>query len=411
MITKPIVIIHIFMLIGLLVLPGTALADGSESGLVNSRESREVEMPATLNPGLNHILDMVAPGNRVAFNTQAVVPVLDFIASAKSENDIYVSDNSFNSPSAYIEFDIKNGMADLLRLSYNPDIPSNLMTPSSIRLGYWKEIREGEKSFANLWEQLPDLKDPIVIRGVETVENTPDIHTGAYYKYDLERTMVLFEHQGKKVFLSLSRQIGNSMVGKKGVVLGEDEDWNYLYSGEKGINKFGLGWVDSYMYASSSIIVYYQTDPGKPQLRCAVFKWLRAGWKNLNMVKNHHIYKGMQRWATDYKSIVEHPAFPSAGDLTEACSRIERIGLAELKRINHLYYQSLEKRYAEDKSVSSKWASKVLRDDSRVEVSDVHELRSVVVVEYLKSVLGKRHSIDVASIIGLDTEPLQLSKN
>ncbi|MBW2676442.1 MAG: hypothetical protein JRD49_02640, partial [Deltaproteobacteria bacterium] len=113
----------------------------------------------------------------------------------------------------------------------------------------------------------------------------------------------------------------------------------------------------------------------------------------------------------DFKSIVEHPAFPGAGDLTEACSRIKRIEPAALKRINHLYYQSLEKRYAEDKSVSSKWASKVLRDDSRVEVSDVHELRSVVVVEYLKSVLGKRHSIDVASIIGLDAEPLQLSKN
>ncbi len=411
MITKPIAILNIFFIIGLLVLPGTALADGSESSLVNSHKSREVKMPSTLNPGLNHILDMVASGNRVAFDAQAVVPVLDFVASAKSENDIYVSDNSFNSPSAYIEFDIKNGMADLLRLSYNPDIPSYLMTPSSIRLGYWKEIREGEKSFANLWEQLPDLKDPIVIRGVETVENTPDIHTGAYYKYDLERTMVLFEHQGKKVFLSLSRQIGNSMVGKKGVVLGEDEDWNYLYSGEKGINKFGLGWVDSYMYASSSIIVYYQTDPGKPQLRCAVFKWLRAGWKNLNMVKNHHIYKGMQRWATDYKSIVEHPAFLGAGDVAEACSRIERIELAELKRINHLYYQSLKKRYEGDASASSKWVSNLLKDDSRIDASDARELRSVVVVEYLKSVLGKRHSIDVASIIGLDAEPLQLSKN
>ena len=126
--------------------------------------------------------------------------------------------------------------------------------------------------------------DPVVVRGVETVEITPDINTGTYYKYDLDRTMILFKHQGRNVFVSLSRQKGQSEVGKKGVVVGDDEDWNYLYSGEKGINKTGLGWVDSYMYGSSSIILFYEPDPDNPMVKCAVFKWLRAGWKKINMV-------------------------------------------------------------------------------------------------------------------------------
>ncbi len=377
---------------------GTAFSNGSEK-----------KIPATLNPGLNHILDMVTPGSTASFNPEAITPVLDFVASAKNPDEVFVSDDSFNSPSAYIEMDLNQGLADLLKLSYNPDIPAYMMTPSSMRLGYWKGISQGAESFAELGDLMTDHEGPVVIRGVETVENTPDIHTGAYYKYDIDRTMVLFKHQGRNVFLSLSRQIGNSLVGKKGAVLGDDEDWNYLYSDEKGINKFGLGWVDSYMYESSSIIVYYETDPGKPLVRCAVFKWLRAGWKNINMVQNHHIYKGMRRWATDYKSIMEHPDLPGTDELVHAWLQIGKLDLAELRRANHLYYQSLQKRYDGDKSVSSKWVSNVLKDDSRVDSCDMHELRSVLLVEYLKSVLGKQHEIDVVSLYHLDSGQMRLS--
>ncbi|MEN8243421.1 MAG: hypothetical protein ABFS43_00815 [Thermodesulfobacteriota bacterium] len=393
------IIIQIFTLIMVLLFSGTAFSNGNEKTI-----------PLNVNPGLNHLLDMATPGNSAAFNPEIIAPVLDFVASQKSPDAVYVSDKSFKSPSAYIEVDLNQGLAELLRVSYNPDIPSYIMTPSSMRLSYWKEISQGKESFAELWNLLGDYEAPIAIRGVETVENTPDIHTGAYYKYDLERTMILFKHEGRKVFVSLSRQLGNSMVGKKGVVLGDDGDWNYLYSGEKGINKFGLGWVDSYMYESSSIIVYYETDPGSPLLRCAVFKWLKAGWKDINMVKNHHIYKGMHRWAVDYKSIMEHPDFPDADTLEHAWEQIERLELTELQRANHLYYQSLKKRYNGDRSVSSKWVSKVLEDDSRVATSDVHELRSVLVMEYLKSVLGKQYEIDVVSLYHLDSGQMRLSR-
>jgi len=397
--TKKYLILHVVILVVLLV-SGTAFSNGSEKTI-----------PSEVNPGLNHLLEMVTPGNATSFTPEALSPMLDFVSSQKSLDAVYVSDDSFQSPSAYIELDLNHSLSELIKVSYNPDIPSYLMTPSSMRLSYWKEFRQGKESFAGLWDVLPEYDAPIVIRAVETVENTPDIHTGAYYKYDLERTMILFKHQGRNVFISLSRQIGNSLVGKKGLVLGSDTDWNYLYSGEKGINKFGLGWVDSYMYDSSSVIVYYEPDPGKPHVRCAVFKWLRAGWKNINMVQNHHIYKGMRRWAADYKSIMEHPDFPGAEAMEHAWLQIEKLDLEELRNANRLYYQSLKSRYDGDKSVSSKWAAKVLKDDSRVNDSDMHEMRSVLVVEYLKSVLGKQHEIDVVSLYHLDSGQLKLSSN
>ena len=142
-----------------------------------------------------------------------------------------------------------------------------------------------------------------------------------------------------------------------------------------------------------------------------MFKWLRAGWKNINMVQNHHIYKGMQRWAEDYKSIVEHPDFPKAEAIQNTWLQIEKLDLEALRHANRLYYQALKKRYNGDKSISSKWAADVLMDDSHVNRSDVHELRSVVVVEYLKSVLGKQHEIDVVSLYHLDSGQLRLSSN
>ncbi len=91
------------------------------------------------------------------------------------------------------------------------------------------------------------------------------------------------------------------MWGKKGLVLGSDSDWNYLYSGKKGTNLPGLGWVSSYMYDSCTIMIYYEMDPNEPLVRCAVFKWLKAGWSNINMVKKSHIYKGLVRYENSFK--------------------------------------------------------------------------------------------------------------
>jgi hypothetical protein len=119
----------------------------------------------------------------------------------------------------------------------------------------------------------------------------------------------------------------------------------------------------------------------------------------------------MHRWAVDYKSIMEHPEFPDAEELARVWLRIEKLDMTELRRANHLYYQSLQKRYDGDNSVSSKWIADVLKDVSRVDTSDVHELRSVLVVEYLKSVLGKPHEIDVVSFYHLDSGQLSLSSN
>ncbi len=108
---------------------------------------------------------------------------------------------------------------------------------------------------------------------------------------------------------------------------------------------------------------------------------------------------------------MEHPDLPGVDELVHAWLQIRKLDLAELRRANHLYYQSLQKRYDGDKSVSSDWVSNVLKDDSRVDSCDINELRSVLVVEYLKSVLGKQYEIDVVSLYHLDSGQMKLSSN
>ena len=84
---------------------------------------------------------------------------------------------------------------------------------------------------------LGNLSTPVLIRGREYVVNTPDQFSGAYYDYEQERTLILYEYQRRNVLISISRQFGMSGPGRKGLVLGHDGNWDYLYSSEIGLNR------------------------------------------------------------------------------------------------------------------------------------------------------------------------------
>jgi hypothetical protein len=66
------------------------------------------------------------------------------------------------------------------------------------------------------------------------------------------------------VLISVSSQNDLSEVGKKGCIVGDDKNWNYLYSNETGLNKTGMGWVDSYMYYAHSVLIYVGDSSSNP---------------------------------------------------------------------------------------------------------------------------------------------------
>jgi hypothetical protein len=351
----------------------------------------EEKVPEALNPAFKHLLALTGPDGDQEFKPEIIDGLFNFIVASKEGSRLYYADGALDGTSAYNEITLDKGLTDILKLSFNPEMPSFLMNPSSVRLSYWSESNNPPK----LWNNIDGVDGPVIVKGREIMENTPDIHTGAYYRYELDRTLILMKHNGNNVLISLGNQTGVSNVGKKGVVLGADTDWTYLYSDKKGLNKTGLGWIRSYMYDSFSIIVYYETQGETRQVKCGAFKWLDAGWNKINMVKKHHIYKGLQRFGQTYKSIVENPSLPDVAVMTRYFSKIKAMEMEELQQLNRSYLKSIRERYADDKSLSSRWVTDLLKDE-QVEKMNRYELSSVLMLEYFKNVLGKPHHLDLA---------------
>jgi len=68
-----------------------------------------------------------------------------------------------------------------------------------------------------------------------------DATTGVYHEYDLKRTLILLNYNERQVLLTVSKQIGESSVGKRGAILGNDNDWSYYYSEYPVLQEPALG--------------------------------------------------------------------------------------------------------------------------------------------------------------------------
>ena len=361
----------------------------------------ETMIPEMLSPGLTHLLELVDPDKQVDFDAKKVAEILNFIEIPKQQNVLYYADEKIGSPSAYYDFDVHRSLEDILKYAFNPDIPAIAMTPSSTRLAHWQLDGSGGQAYSGLWKELTGLKHPIVMKGSELLENTPDTFSGAYYKYDLYRTLVLFKYRHRNVLISISKQKDVSQVGHKGYLLGPDENWDYFYSGKPGLTISGLGWVRSYMYDSYGISIYYEIDAQFPTVRCATFRWVRAGWSRLNVVKPFHIYKGSLRFAAAFKEIMESTYLPDVDTLTDTFLKMMNLPVEELKDKMKLYVDILEKRYSQVSSNSVKWSPNIFEDKLQWLEMSKEEMYSVLVVEYMKYVLGKTNIREVGDLLSL----------
>jgi hypothetical protein len=358
----------------------------------------ETKIPDSLSPDLVHLLNLADPQHQESFDPAKIKNLLDYIEKPKDANALYVADQ-FGSPSAYYEFDLHQNFEHFLKYAFNPDVPGYLTTPSSIRLSNWKQVQGSGDQLPVLLDVIDTLDEPIILKGLEFVENTPDIVSGAYYSYHLYRTLIVFKFKNRKIILSISKQKGRSDVGKKGYVLGSDDNWDYFYSGKPGLAVPGLGWVRSYMYDSSGINIYYEIDPDAPLLRCGTFKWLRAGWSQINAVKNHHIHDGMKRFSKSFKEIMESPSLPPINAFSEAFSKIKAMPENELMQRIKIYLNILENRYGRDYRPPRAWSPKIFKDQSPWFQMSTEAKQSVLMMEYMKYVLGKTDARAVVALL------------
>lgn len=349
----------------------------------------EMKTSDEISTELIHLLKSVGPLKIAGFDPATVKNVLNFIKAKKNNTYIYYPDNITGHSSAYYEFDIKQKFEDILKYAFNPDIPHFVMTPSSTRFSRWKEVNGYKGKLPRLWEYLNNLNTPVIIQGIEFIENTPDLSSGAYYSYDNYRTLILFQYKNRKVLISMSRQKDISSVGKKGYVLGKDENWDYIYSGKSGTNITGLGWVRSYMYDSYGISIYYELDDKTHMVRCGTFKWLKAGWSKINFVKNRHIYDGLIRFARSFTKIMENTGICDPDVMTETFFKIENMTEDELKEKILIYSKILKTRYADNKAFSVKWPLKIIDNKKFWSKMEKSRMESALMIEYIKCILGK----------------------
>lgn len=349
----------------------------------------EAPLPPEVVSGTEHLLSLAGPGNQEAFQPERIAGLMEFVAQSKKNGVLFRAESGNGFSSSYNEVDVRTRLADLLQYAFNPAIPWFATSPASLRSSQWKQTEKPWTNLPKLWDLLGKTDAPVVIRGRETVENTPDISSGGYYRYDLHRTLIVFNSESRRSVISISKQADVSDVGRKGYIVGNDEDWNYFYSGEPGLNVTGLGWVKSYMYDSAGISVYTEAGQGQALVRAASFKWLRAGWSNINMVQNDHIYQGMMRFARAFKEIMESPRLPPVKAFESDCLKIVGLSDSEIREQMKSYRQLLAQRAEKLEGGARRHLPEAFHSEGYWQGLKREEMESALVLETLKRYLGK----------------------
>jgi hypothetical protein len=350
----------------------------------------EQTVPDHIYPDLEYALSLYEPSTDL--DPEKLSTLVNFISTRPAETSMKLKERQ-GASGAFYAFSIKADFARVLDYAYNPDIPLYVTMPSSLREHEWLTPQVND-ALRNLPRKVESADDIRLLRGRDREIITPDTNTGGYYEYDQDRMVTIFPGPTGPVLISVSSQNDLSEVGKKGCVVGDDSNWNYLYSEEEGLNTTGLGWVSSYMYNAHSVLIYV-VDSSSDTIRVGSFKWLNAGWAKMNMVKSSHILNGIIRFASDFKEVLESPDLPEAIVLKNKYKGLLQWSEQDLRKMVSQYLQALNNSGASE--MRSNPFKKLISSGKYLEQMDKEELVQVVLLEYVKENIGKKSFISLAS--------------
>lgn len=314
-----------------------------------------------------------------------VAALIDFVDRAPASISLELKERN-QMAGAFHSFQIDSSFRDLLHYVYNPDVPPYIAMPSSLQ-SKDSQTPEFLNELRRLIETAEAPSSTIILRGEENETITPDTNTGSYYSYNQNRLVALLPGKSGPVLLSATKQDKVSEVGRRGCIVGEDVNWDYLYSQKTGLNTIGLGWVHSYMYGAFSVMLYI-SDQETGTVKTAIFKWLNAGWQNINMVKSHHIQGGMKRFATAMKDVLESPDLPEVNEIVDKYQELKNKDEEELRRLVTPYLELIGS--ADDAgNCPSSFISSVASGKYLQQMSS-EEIIRILLLEYIKTHLGDR---------------------
>ena len=352
------------------------------------------KLDASIEKSIDHLFG-VLNDKAVPFDAAQVAPMLDFVINGPADPKDIEPARRFDGRGICLRKDVKTDLDTILRYFYNPDIPNALLCPAVLRLSGWKDGSEFLTRPTRLWDDLKTLEAPVLVRGQEYEVNTPDSFAEAYYRYDLNRLIVLLKYQGKNVAISVSEQADKSDVGRKGAIL-DDQEWEYFYSGIEGLNKGLIGWMDTFMYKSASVQVFLERAAAAPMSTVFLFKWLNAGWLGGNVVKRSHIYDGSLRYARSFSKVLESSAL-TPEEVAEGLKPVRDMDDAQVDAKIEEYARNFEIRFADNPKLKKKSYAKIVADGGYGKVLDKDARRSVLALQKLKTLLGMDTLVDLGT--------------
>lgn len=360
---------------------GSALAGTSES---------EQQVPDQIYHQIDNLFSLIN-SDRGIDSTQ-VSALIDFVKATPEATSVSLKPRG-DSKGAFYSFIIDSQFSDLLDYAFNPDIPSYLTKPSSLQNQQWK-TPETEDQLRRMLTSVEPADAQILLRGADNQTITPDMNTGSYYSYDQNRLLILLQGLTGPVLISATVQDQVSEVGKRGCIVGDDKNWDYLYSDKTGLNTTGLGWIHSYMYEAFAVMVYV-ADSSAGTIQAGTFKWLSAGWSKINMVKSHHILGGIKRFVADLKSVLEAADLPEVEKIASKYNDLRVKDKQELRQLVSPYLEDLSSS-KDAETCPSSFINSVASGDYLMKMSD-QEIIRILMLEYLKHHIGE-HSQNTAEM-------------
>ena len=327
---------------------------------------------------------------KMTLDPEKIAPLLRFAQSMPitGKKEDFTPKERESGLGVVIKTQYKNSLAKFLEYYCNPAVPGAAVYPNSVRMLKWYQGSEIADHSPRLW-RITDLSSPLVLRGTEYEETTPDSNSGSFYSYPLARMVILMQYEGKVFFITVSKQTKQSNIGLKGAIVGDDADWNYVYTKETGATRKGIGWMDTYVYDSCTIGVFYADSMTAPRLDNVAFKWLKAGWMGINVVKESHIRNGLDRYTAALKTVLESANMPSPDALAKEYAKAKGMKDTELKASLKEYAKGLEAAVPGDEILSRGEFKKTLANGAYADgLSRDHAINQYV-LNYVREAFGK----------------------
>ncbi len=369
--------------------------DDEEGGIMDFKlSSKPTPLVKDVEKSIDHLFK-VLNGDNSQFDTAAVAPMLDFVMGMQTDPKDIEPAKRFGGRGICLLKEVPSDLDKILRYFYNPELPNYLLCPATLRLSGWHEGSEFLTRETPLWDELPTLSEPVMVRGREFETTSPDSFAEAYYGYDLDRLIILLKHNGKNVAISVSEQKEKSDVGRKGAIL-NDKDWDFFYSGIEGLNRGGMGWMDTFMYKSASVQIFVEDDAAAQKSSAFLFKWLKAGWASMNVVKRSHIYDGSLRYARSLETVLGSPTL-TPEKVVEGIKSLTTMSESERDGLIEEYAKNFEIRFKNDPKLEKKEYAKVIADGGYAKVLDPEARKSVLALQKLKSMLGMETLVELSA--------------